>query len=142
VRKSDAKISTLPSLPGLLFIRTLLEIAEGPTWPTMTSMIETASEPKSRGRNIGIVGSAGALVGLALAPVLTTQIAARFGWRWAFFVTGIPGIILGILIWEFVKDQQEESPSRVTTLSLRSRIIYRCFGTAICCSAVWAQRVS
>ncbi len=95
------------SFAELLFVRTLMGIAEGPSWPTMTSMIEASSEPKNRGRNIGIVVSAGALAGLALAPVLTTQIAARFGWRTAFFVAGIPGIILGILIWRFVKEPVE-----------------------------------
>ena len=95
------------SFGELLFVRTLMGAAEGPTFPTMTSMIEASSEPKNRGRNIGIVVSAGALVGLALAPVLTTQIAARFGWRAAFFVTGIPGMILGLLIWKFVKEPGE-----------------------------------
>ena len=39
------------SFAGLLFIRTLMGAAEGPTWPTMTSMIEASSEPKTRGRN-------------------------------------------------------------------------------------------
>jgi predicted MFS family arabinose efflux permease len=92
------------SFAELLAIRTLMGISEGSTWPTMTSMIEASAEPQSRGRNIGIVVSASALAGLALAPILTTQIAARFGWRAAFFVTGIPGIILGILIWRFVKE--------------------------------------
>jgi predicted MFS family arabinose efflux permease len=95
------------SFGDLLFVRTLMGIAEGPTWPTMTSMIEASSEPKNRGRNIGMVVSASALAGLALAPVLSTQIAARFGWRTAFFVAGIPGIILGTLIWRFVKEPVE-----------------------------------
>ena len=53
---------------------------------------------------MGIVVSAGALVGLAVAPVLTTQIAARFGWRWAFFVAGIPGLVMAILILKFVRE--------------------------------------
>jgi predicted MFS family arabinose efflux permease len=75
-------------------------------------MIEATSEPKSRGRNIGIVVSAGALVGLALAPVLSTQIAARFGWRWAFFAAGIPGMILGIVIWRFVKEAGQGEAGR------------------------------
>jgi predicted MFS family arabinose efflux permease len=97
------------SFGQLFVVRTLMGIAEGPTWPVMTSMIEAASERESRGRNIGLVVSAGALVGLALAPVLTTQIAARFGWRLAFFVTGIPGIILGLLIWRFVREPGERA---------------------------------
>jgi predicted MFS family arabinose efflux permease len=95
------------SFGELLFVRTLMGIAQGPTWPTMTSMIEASSEPKRRGRNIGIVVSAAALAGLALAPILTTQIASRVGWRAAFFVVGIPGMILGLLIWKFVKEPEE-----------------------------------
>jgi predicted MFS family arabinose efflux permease len=97
------------SFAQLFVVRTLMGIAEGPTWPVMTSMIEAASERESRGRNIGLVVSAGALVGLALAPVLTTQIAARVGWRLAFFVTGIPGMILGLLIWRSVREPEERA---------------------------------
>lgn len=88
----------------LVLSRGLMGLAQGPTWPTMTAMIESSSEPRNRGRDIGIVVSAGALVGLALAPVLTTQIGARFGWRVALFIVGIPGILLGLLIWKFVKE--------------------------------------
>src|SRR5580704_12706452 len=102
----------------------------------MTSMIETASEPNSRGRNIGIVVSAGALVGLALAPVLSTQIAARFGWRWAFFVTGIPGIILGILIWNFVKESAvgKSEPHHHAKPSLKDYLsLLRYSNMLLCC---------
>jgi MFS family permease len=91
----------------LLLIRALMGIAEGPCWSIMTALIEESSSPTRRGRNIGIVVSAGALVGLAVAPVLTTQVAARFGWRWAFFVAGVPGILMGLLIWKFVKEPNQ-----------------------------------
>jgi len=72
----------------LLLARALMGIAEGPTWSIMTALIEESSEKSRRGRNVGLVVSAAALVGLALAPVLSTQVAARSGWRWAFFVAG------------------------------------------------------
>jgi len=88
----------------LLLVRALLGIAEGPAWSIMTALIEESSPPSRRGRNIGMVVSAAALVGLAAAPVLTTQVAARVGWRWAFFVSGVPGFVLGVLIWKFVKE--------------------------------------
>lgn len=97
------------SFAQLFFARTLIGAAQGPTWPTMTAILESESEPKTRGRNIGIVVSAGALVGMAVAPVLTTQIAARFGWRSAFFVAGMPGIFLGLLIWRFVKEPEQNA---------------------------------
>lgn len=79
-------------------------LAEGPTWSIMTALIEESSPPSRRGRNIGIVVSAAALVGLAIAPVMTTQLAVRYGWRWAFFAAGIPGLLAGILIWKYVKE--------------------------------------
>ena len=93
----------------LLLVRALLGIAEGPAWSIMTALIEESSPPSRRGRNIGIVVSAAALVGLAVAPVLTTQVAARVGWRWAFFVSGVPGFLLGMLIWKFVKEPERQN---------------------------------
>jgi MFS family permease len=88
----------------LLLVRALLGVAEGPCWAIITAIIEETSPPSRRGRNVGIVVSAAALVGLAAAPVLTTQVAARFGWRWAFFVAGIPGLLMGAVLWKFVKE--------------------------------------
>ena len=96
------------SFHQLLLVRALMGIAEGPCWSIMTALIEESSTPTRRGRNIGIVVSAGALVGLAVAPVLTTQVAARFGWRWAFFVAGAPGILMGLLTWKFVKEPKRD----------------------------------
>jgi predicted MFS family arabinose efflux permease len=116
----------------LLFIRALMGIAEGPAWSIMTALIEESSEVKRRGRNIGLVVSAAALVGLAAAPVLTTQVASRWGWRPAFFVAGIPGMLMGLLIWRFVKeppdtDTTHRKPSlRDYASLLRYRNIWLC----------------
>jgi MFS family permease len=90
----------------LLLVRALMGIAEGPTWSILTALIEESSHLSRRGRNVGMVVSAAALVGLAAAPVLTTQVAARWGWRWAFFVAGVPGIIMGFLIWRLVQEPE------------------------------------
>jgi len=92
------------SFHQLLLIRALMGIAEGPTWSVITALIEDSSPLSRRGRNIGLVVSAAALVGLSAAPVLTTQVAARWGWRAAFFFAGLPGLLSGWLIWRFVKE--------------------------------------
>src|SRR5271170_2657454 len=120
------------SFHQLLLIRALMGIAEGPTWSIMTALIEESSHPSRRGRNIGLVVSAAALVGLAAAPVLTTQVAARWGWRPAFFVAGIPGLLMGILIWKFVREPASSAtarskPSLIDYFSiLRYRNIWLC----------------
>lgn len=93
----------------LLFVRTLMGVAEGPAWPTITATVEESSPPQSHGRNIGIVVSAAALVGHGVAPILTTQVGARFGWQAAFFVAGVPGFILGIVLWKYLREPQRNS---------------------------------
>lgn len=110
-----ASFSALSALSGLahsytqlLVFRALLGLAEGPCWTVMMTLVEENSAPERRGRNVGIVVSAAAIIGLAAAPVLTTQIAAHFGWRWAFLIAGLPGLLMALLIALFV---QEGAPS-------------------------------
>ena len=92
------------SYEQMLVVRALLGIAEGPCFSVIMALTEETAEPRHRGRNVGIVVSAASLIGLAVAPVLTTQVAAHAGWRAAFFVAGVPGIILGLLIWKWVPE--------------------------------------
>lgn len=133
---------------GQLFsVRTLMGVAEGPTWSTITATIEESSLPERRGRNVGVVVSAAALVGLALAPILTTQIAARWGWRAACFVAGVPGLVLGIILWKFVREPGEAAahlhpkPSLAGYLSLlRYRnMLLCCLGSAGFMTWLWVM---
>jgi predicted MFS family arabinose efflux permease len=93
----------------LLLIRILVGAVAGPAWSIMTAVLEESSAPSRRGRNVGMVVSAAALVGLAVAPVMATQVAARFGWRSAFLVPGGLGILMACLVFKFVKEPQGES---------------------------------
>jgi predicted MFS family arabinose efflux permease len=94
------------SFEQLLLIRALMGAAEGPCWAVINAITEESSAGSRRGRNVGFVVSAGALVGLCAAPILTTQVASRWGWRWGFFVTGLPGMLMALLIWKFVREPQ------------------------------------
>ena len=135
------------SFGQLLAVRTLMGAAEGPTWSTITATIEESSLPERRGRNVGVVVSAAALVGLALAPILTTQIAARWGWRAACFVAGVPGLVLGILLWKIVREPGKNSahphpkPSLTGYLSLlRYRnMLLCCLGSAGFMTWLWVM---
>src|SRR5271166_6529979 len=122
--------ATAHSFHQLLFLRALIGFAEGPTWSTITALIEESSPSSRRGRNIGLVVSAAALVGLAAAPVLATQIAAHWGWRSAFLVAALPGLLAGFLIWKFVREPEtgaRHKPSWIEyALILRYRNVWLC----------------
>jgi MFS family permease len=122
------------SFHQLLLVRALMGAAGGPTWSTMTALIEESSPSNRRGRNIGLVVSAAALVGLAAAPVLTTQVAARWGWRSSFLVAGIPGVVMGFLLWKFVKEPVAETLSLHEKPSLSEYVsILRYRNIRLCC---------
>lgn len=94
------------SFEELLVIRALMGVAEGPCWTVINAINEETSDPKHRGRNVGIVVSAAALIGLFVAPILTTQVAAHLGWRWSFFIAGAPGLLMAFLLWKCVREPQ------------------------------------
>jgi predicted MFS family arabinose efflux permease len=135
------------SFTQMFAVRTLMGVAEGPTWSTITATIEESSMPERRGRNVGVVVSAAALVGLALAPILTTQIAAQWGWRKACFVAGIPGLILGLILWRVVREPEKDrtsahaKPSFSGYLSLlgQPNMLLCCLGSAGFMTWLWVM---
>ena len=92
----------------LLLIRACMGLVEGPCWPIVNALAEQSSHPQRRARNVAIVVSSAAVVGLAAAPVLTTQIAEHYGWRAAFFVAGVPGLLISIPLMLFVKEVRRD----------------------------------
>jgi len=117
------------SFRDLLWLRALLGIAEGPCWSVMMALVEENSPHERRGRNVGIVVSAAAVIGLAIAPVLTTQVAAHYGWRGAFLTAGAPGLVLALLIALFVTEEKAErhstKPARPMVTEFRQLLGYR-----------------
>jgi MFS transporter, ACS family, hexuronate transporter len=92
------------SFAALLMVRILMGLAEGPVMPLVQSIVMAESSEKRRGLNMGIVQSSSSLIGGTLAPVLTVALAASFGWRSAFYIIAIPGIIVGFILWKYLKE--------------------------------------
>ena len=90
---------------GTLFAtRVVMGAAEGPFLPICLAILVAASAESRRGLNAGIVQNAfGSIIGTALAPLVLVRVAEAFGWREAFFIAGIPGLILAVLIWRFIR---------------------------------------
>jgi predicted MFS family arabinose efflux permease len=93
------------SFGTLLATRIVMGLAEGPFLPVCLAIIAAASAESRRGLNSGVVQNTfGSIIGNALAPFVLVRIAAAYGWQDAFFIAGIPGLILAFLIWRFIKE--------------------------------------
>jgi predicted MFS family arabinose efflux permease len=95
----------------LLFaVRTIMGCFEGPMLPMLQSFIFAESEPKRRGFNMGIVQTtAVGILSTVLGPIVLVALAEYFGWRETFFFTAIPGILLFIIVWRYLREPQVRS---------------------------------
>jgi MFS family permease len=95
----------------LLLARAALGLAEGPIAPLVQSVTSIESSPHRRGFNMGVALNLGAaLVVLAVGPILATHLAEAFGWRSAFFVSCIPGLLLALAIGLWMRPVREPPP--------------------------------
>jgi MFS family permease len=92
----------------MLLVRFLLGLAEGACYAPVMAITQASSSGNRRGLNVGLVIAAAGFVGTGVAPILTTQIAAAIGWRWSFFVAGVPGVILGFFLWKYVQEPRAD----------------------------------
>jgi MFS family permease len=83
------------SFAALLVSRALVGIGESSYAPLSSAMIGDSFPAGRRGSSLGIFNVA-VPVGSALGYVVGGLIAARFGWRAAFYVVGIPGLALAV----------------------------------------------
>jgi MFS family permease len=109
------------SFGTLLATRIVMGLAEGPFLPICLAIIAAASADSRRGLNSGVVQNTfGSIIGNALAPFVLVRIAVAYGWQDAFFIAGIPGLILAFLIWRFIK---EPPPAEKSETAVRSSLL-------------------
>jgi predicted MFS family arabinose efflux permease len=98
------------SFPVLLAARAIMGAVEGPFLPVCLAIMAVESSLNRRGVNAGIMQNFfAALLGQSLAPWLLPLIAEHYGWRAAFFVAGVPGILCAIAIWLWVREPTKEA---------------------------------
>jgi MFS family permease len=82
----------------LCLIRTIVGVGES-SYTTMTpSLLADYFPPKKRGTALGVFQAAIPL-GFALGYVIGALLAYYFGWRRAFMIVGVPGILAALLVW-------------------------------------------
>ena len=105
------------SFAALLGARLLMGAAEGGIMPISQAMIAAEVTPERRGLAMGVTQNFGSnLLGSFVAPVLLVAFATAYGWRSAFFLAGIPGILAALLMWKLIREPAAPAgrPSRAT----------------------------
>ena len=96
-------------LLSLVLIRIVMGMTEGSFCPTSFAATNDASHPKRLGINQGLQQCGFALFGLAVAPIIATQLLGVMSWRWIFALVAVPGLILGILMYFVIREPQAQT---------------------------------
>lgn len=82
----------------LFSMRAILGIGEAGYAPASLSLLGDFFSKARRGRVLSY-WSIGTLIGAAIGVALGGHVADTLGWRWAFYIVGIPGLIVAFLAW-------------------------------------------
>ena len=100
-------------------------IGEAGSTPPSHSMIADLFPLEERGAAMGIF-SAGINVGVLVGFLVGGWVDQIYGWRVAFFVVGLPGILLGITLLLTVKEPRRKAPSKPISLNFLPHA-WRCY---------------
>jgi MFS family permease len=123
------------SFTQLLFARMAVGIGEAGCSPPAYSLISDYFEPKRRATAMSIY-SMGIYGGVFVGFLVGGQVAQHFGWRAAFYVVGLPGVLLAVVLkWtlrepprglsEATRVVHEPPPVRVVLSTLWSKSSFR-----------------
>lgn len=94
----------------LLLCRLLMGLAEGPVLPLSQAILVAESSESRLGLNMGLVqSSAPGLLGIVIGGPVIIFLAETVGWRWAFYISFVPGFLLAISICRFIKEPKAEA---------------------------------
>jgi predicted MFS family arabinose efflux permease len=92
----------------LLAARALMGIAEGGLPPLSTYIVQTEVSPERRGLAIGMLSTIGLNAIPLLGPVVIVGVGQWLGWREAFWIVGVPGLVTALLITILVRNPPVE----------------------------------
>jgi MFS family permease len=97
------------NLSWLLITRVGVGVGEAGCLPASHSMISEYLPRERRAWSLAIF-HVGAPLGLLLGMAIGGIVAARYGWRAAFFAAGAPGLVLAVLVRFLLPDPTRERP--------------------------------
>lgn len=94
---ADTLAPVLGLLGGLCLVRLFMGLGEAAAYPCSNALIGEWFAPRERSFISGIM-FAGIGVGSAVTPPLIAWIVLTLGWRWAFYLSSIVGIVLAVAL--------------------------------------------
>jgi MFS family permease len=100
------------SFETLIAARFVMGAVEGPFLPVCLAIMFLASSENRRGINAGIMQNFfAALLGQSVAPQVLVPLAEHFGWRSAFYLAGLPGLICAVMVVLWVREPAKTAPA-------------------------------
>ncbi|MDQ6643702.1 MAG: MFS transporter [Chloroflexota bacterium] len=99
---STALAGFAQNLLQLFSMRAILGIGEAGYAPASLSLLGDFFSRSRRARVLSY-WSIGTLIGAAIGVALGGLVADTLGWRWAFYIVGIPGLIAAFLAWRIIE---------------------------------------
>lgn len=95
---------------ALLGARLLMGIAEGGIMPITQTLIASDVPHERRGLAQGLTQNFGAnLLANSLGPLVIVWMGVHYGWRNAFFLSAIPGLVMAVLIAWLVREPKVDA---------------------------------
>jgi MFS family permease len=103
---------------SMFFCRLMVGVGEATLGPAALSLLSDYFPPRMRATVQGIYSS-GIAVGSGLAFFLGGWLGQNYGWRWAFYFLGFPGLLLAVVV--FLLREQRRGRTEVATVHYTSK---------------------
>ena len=92
------------SFVQMVLVRGLMGIGQGSVLPASVATIAAESNPNRRGFNFGLHQALAPLIAVGLGAILVTQLTRIMSWRMVFFMVGVPGLIITIILYFYMRE--------------------------------------
>ena len=102
----------------LFFCRVMVGVGEATLGPAALSLLSDYFPPHRRA-TVQAIYSSGIAVGAGIAFFLGGWIGQHFGWRWAFYLLGFPGLMVAVLV--FLLKEEPRGRTEIATAKYTSK---------------------
>lgn len=118
---ATAAVGLAPNFAALLAARITVGAAEAGGVPASLSLLANVFPEKRRSTVTGFFYLSAPL-GALLASAGGGYVAAQWGWRWAFYIAAVPGLLLAVLMMFTLPEPQRTAPPPAAGASAWARV--------------------